>query len=358
MKDQIEWLKQVISKPDDKMMEVARNHQLQLTKPPGSLGRLEELAITFAGMQQTNQPKLENIHIVVFAGDHGITEEQISAFPQAVTAQMVENFARGGAAISVLARELNAALSVVDVGVNAPASTTKKVINRRIVDGTANFAKHPAMSLDSLTRAFAVGRELAQQGIEQGMQLFIGGEMGIGNTTSATALAAALLEINVEDLAGPGSGLDTKGVSHKRFVIEEALYFHKDEAITLLDKLRCFAGVEIVCLVAAYICCAQNRVPVLVDGFIASVAALYARALNEGVRDWLLFSHRSHEPGHAQILKALRVKPILDLQMRLGEGSGAAVAVPIIRQALALHNNMATFAQAGVTGRVNDDNHS
>jgi nicotinate-nucleotide--dimethylbenzimidazole phosphoribosyltransferase len=160
----------------------------------------------------------------------------------------------------------------------------------------------------------------------------------------------------VEQLAGPGTGLDTKGVDHKRFVIEQALYFHKDEAVTVLDKLCCFAGTEIVALIGAYIYCAQQGIPVLVDGFIASVAALYAQALNPETRDWFIFSHKSQEPGHVLVLKSLAARPLIDLNMRLGEGSGAAVAVSILRNALALHNNMATFEQAGIAGKVSNDN--
>jgi nicotinate-nucleotide--dimethylbenzimidazole phosphoribosyltransferase len=356
MKKEIPWLGEAVSKPDQKFIEAARAHQQKLTKPPGSLGQLEEIAITFAGLQKTLRPQLDNIHIAVFAGDHGITEENISAFPQAVTAQMLENFARGGAAINVLAKEINASLSVVDVGVNASASKANEVINKRVINGTANFSKSPAMDVASLEKALDVGRQVVQSGIENGMQLFIGGEMGIGNTTSATALAAALLEINVELLAGPGTGLDAKGVDHKRFVIEQALYFHKDEAVTTLDKLRCFGGVEIVALVGAFIHCAQQGLPVLVDGFIASVAALYAQALNPDTRDWFIFSHKSQEPGHAVILKTLNATALIDLNMRLGEGSGAAVAVSILKNALALHNNMATFEQAGVAGKMSNDN--
>ncbi len=348
MKQQIEWIQQVVSKPDQKIVEAARAYQLQLTKPPGALGRLEEIAITLAGMQGTIHPELDNIHIAIFAGDHGITEEKVSAFPQAVTAQMVENFVHGGAAISVLAKEVNARLMVVDVGVNAPASSSAKVIVKRIVDGTANFAHHPAMSFEALEKALAAGREIVQQSIDDNIQLFIGGEMGIGNTTSASALTASLLDMSVEQLVGPGTGLDIKGVDHKRFVIEKALHFHKKETVTILDKLRYFAGVEIVALVGAYIYCAQNQIPVLVDGFITSVAALYAQALNKGSRDWFVFSHQSKEPGHTHILDSLNAHPLIDLNMRLGEGSGAAVAVSIIKHALALHNNMATFAQAGV----------
>lgn len=351
MDQNFDWLAQVIRKPDQAIADAASAHQRQLTKPPGALGRLEDIAIALAAMQGKKNPELNNIHIAVFAGDHGITEENISAFPQTVTAQMVENFVEGGAAISVLAKELGATLTVVDVGVNAAASQSANVVVKRIVDGTANFSKHPAMSFDALDKALVVGRDVAEEAITNGMQLFIGGEMGIGNTTSATALAASLLEMSVEQLAGPGTGLDEQGVNHKRFVIEQALHFHKKDAVTALDKLRCFGGVEIAALIGAYIYCAQHQIPVLVDGFIAGVAAMYAQALNKDARDWFLFSHQSQEPGHIHILTAMSATPLIDLNMRLGEGSGAAVAVSIIRHALALHNKMATFSQAGVTGK-------
>lgn len=345
------WINQDTRTPDVKVQAAARQRQQQLTKPQGALGRLEDIAIEFAAMQGQLKPELEHIAIVVFAGDHGVTEENISAFPQAVTAQMVENFANGGAAISVLARELQARLAVVDVAVNGPASLSPNVIMKRLINGTSNFASGEALTRDLTVKALDVGRDIVLRQMTEGLHLFIGGEMGIGNTTSASALAASLLELNVEKLAGPGTGLDAKGISHKALVIKQALYFHRRAAVTALDKLRCFAGAEIVALVGAYVTCAQHGIPVLVDGFISSVAALYARSLNKGVRDWLLFSHCSQEPGHAHVLEALNARPIVDLGMRLGEGSGAAVVVPIIKQALALHNNMATFEEAGVAAR-------
>ena len=347
MNQQINWIEQSITPPDQELRKAAQAHQLQLTKPAGALGRLEDIATLFAGMQGTIHPRLDNVTIAVFAGDHGITEEKVSAYPQSVTAQMLDNFAAGGAAINVLANEIGASLLVVDVGVNAPTRTSEKILNRRVVDGTANFCKHPAMSYAALEQSLEVGREIVDLALDAGMQVFIGGEMGIGNTTSATALAASLLEISVEQLAGTGSGLTDEQVMHKRFIIDQALFYHRNEAITVLDKLRCFAGVEIVSLVGAYLHCAQNRIPIIVDGFITSVAAMYANALNHGVKDWLVFSHQSKEPGHVHVLSSMQAVPLIDLGMRLGEGSGAAVAISIIKLALAMHNNMATFDQAG-----------
>ncbi len=348
MNNEINWFNDVVKDWDQESLLAAQQHQAQLTKPPGALGLLEDLAVNFAAMQTVVKPELEKIDICIFAGDHGITEENISAFPQAVTAQMVENFIHGGAAISVLANQLNAQLVVIDVGVNAEASDSDKVLNKRVVDGTANFAQQAAMSKTELLSALNVGRELAELAAKNNTQLFIGGEMGIGNTTSATALAAAELNLQVQQLVGPGTGLDSDGVTHKRRVIEKALALHQAHSIDSLTRLQYFAGVEIVALVGAYIRCAQLGIPVLIDGFISSVAALYARSINQQTPNWFIYAHQSHEPGHQAILKALKARPLLDLNMRLGEGSGAAMAVPILKHAIALHNNMATFEQAGV----------
>ena len=348
MNENISWLNETAKEWDQKSLLAAQAHQSQLTKPPGALGRLEDIATEFAAMQGVVKPELDNINICVFAGDHGVTAENISAFPQAVTAQMVENFVHGGAAISVLADQLNAQLVVVDVGVNAPASLSEKVVNKRVVEGTANFASQAALSEQELSFALNVGYDMVEQAAKNNTQLFIGGEMGIGNTTSATALAAAELDINVEQLVGPGTGLDADGVAHKRVVIEKALQRHRDKTKDSLSRLQFFAGAEIAALVGAYVHCAQLGIPVLVDGYISSVAALYAQAINPKINKWFLYAHQSIEPGHQHVLMALRARPLLDLEMRLGEGSGAAMAVSIIKHAIALHNHMATFEQAGV----------
>ncbi len=348
MNEKLNWLNDAVKSWNQESLQAAQAHQAQLTKPPGALGLLEDLAVNFAAMQGVMKPELDNINICIFAGDHGITEENISAFPQAVTAQMVENFVHGGAAISVLAEQLNARLVVVDVGVNAETSSSTKVVNKRIVAGTKNFSHQAAMSETELSSALKVGYELAEQTINNNGQLFIGGEMGIGNTSSATALAAAELGLPVAQLVGPGTGLDVEGVTHKCQVIEHALKKHRAETRSSLTRLQYFAGVEIVALVGAYIRCAQTGIPVLIDGFIATVAALYARSIKPQTANWFIYAHQSQEPGHQHVLSALKAQPLLDLGMRLGEGSGAAMAVSIIKHAIALHNNMATFEQAGV----------
>ncbi len=352
MNKKISWLNDTAKAWDHNSLLDAQAHQMQLTKPPGALGRLEELAINFAAMQGVVKPEIDNINICIFAGDHGVTDENISAFPQAVTAQMVENFIHGGAAISVLANQLNANLTVVDVGINAPPNSSQKVLNKRVVNGTANFAVKAAMTETELCSALYVGYELVEQSVQNNTQLFIGGEMGIGNTTSATALAAVELEVNVEQLVGPGTGLDADGIAHKRLVIEQALELHKDKTKDALTRLQYFAGAEIAALVGAYVRCAQVGIPVLVDGYISSVAVLYALAINPDVGNWFIYGHQSKEPGHKYVLQALKATPLLDLDMRLGEGSGAAMAVSIIKQAIGLHNNMATFEQAGVAEKI------
>ncbi len=322
--------------------------QAQLTKPAGSLGRLEEAALKMARLLGTPQPKAERVSITVFAADHGVAVEGISAFPQSVTAAMVRNFATGGAAISVLARELEAALEVINLGTVEDPGAHPGVLDLRLAPGTANFATEPAMTSEQLFRAMNAGRHSAERAHIQGAQLFIGGEMGIGNTTSAAALAAALLRRSAGEVVGPGTGLDEKGVRHKGEVIERALALHGSHLEHPLEVLRRLGGFEIAGLAGAFIACAQMGLPVLVDGFIATAAALTAERLRPGAIDWFLFSHASAEPGHAALCEALGAKPLLDLGMRLGEGSGAATAVPLIRLACALHNEMATFAEAGL----------
>lgn len=343
-----DWLNQSCPAADRDSEIAARTHQAMLTKPRGSLGALETAAIRLAGLQCSGRPQMEQVWISVFAGDHGVAVEGVSAFPQVVTGEMVRNFASGGAAISVLARELDAQLEVVNLGTVNDPGDIPGVRRAIIAPSTANFCNEPAMSEAQLSAALAAGRASAQAANRIGADLFIGGEMGIGNTTAATALACALLGRDPSTLAGAGTGLDEAGIARKIAVIERALKLHREyqDPITLL---RCLGGFEIAALAGAYVAAAQCGLPVLVDGFITTAAALAAVRINPGVRDWLLFSHCSQEHGHASLLRALQAEPLLDIGMRLGEASGAAVTVPLLRLACALHNNMATFAQAGVS---------
>lgn len=352
MNTNLDWLKQAAKNMDEAARSAAQARQQQLTKPPGALGQLEALAIQLAAMQGREKPQVDNIYIGVFAGDHGIAEENVSAFPQLVTAEMVKNFARGGAAICVLARQLDARLEVVNLGTAFDTGDLPGVLQCHIGKGTANFARQPAMTEAQLAAALQVGRDSAAHAARLGAHLYIGGDMGIANTTSAAALACALLKHTPQQLAGPGTGLDASGVQHKANVIARALELHAAHLSDPLEILRRLGGFEIAALTAAYISCAQQGITVLVDGYITTAAALLAVHIQPGVADWMLYAHRSAEPGHRLMLNALKAETLLELGMRLGEGSGAAMSVPLLRLACALHNEMATFAEAGVSEKI------
>ncbi len=344
------WFSQPCAALNETARAEALTRQGQLTKPPGALGQLETITVQLSAMLGTARPQLERVQICIFAADHGIAAEGVSAFPQAVTGEMVKNFARGGAAISVLAKTLGTSLEVVNLGTVNDPGEWPGVVRAVIAPKTANFAVEPAMTETQLAAALQAGRESVLRAAS--VHLFIGGEMGIANTTSASAIACALLKEEPQLLAGPGTGLDSHGVSHKIEVIVRALALHNLPETESLEILRCLGGFEIAALSGAYITGAQHGIPVLVDGFISTVAALLAVRINSDVRNWLLFSHTSAEPGHQRVLAALDAQPLLQLGMRLGEGSGAAVAVPLLRLACALHNGMATFAEAAVSGKI------
>ncbi len=343
-----DWLTVPAAPLNDSAQRDAVSRQGILTKPPGALGRLEELAIRFAAMQGRSRPEIAKPHIVIFAADHGVAEEGVSAFPQSVTTEMIRNFARGGAAIAVLARELGASLEVINLGTVTDPGPLDGVLAAMLGPGTANFTRMPAMTADQLARAFGIGRQAAERAAMQGADLLVGGEMGIGNTTAATAIACALLDLPVDSLVGPGTGLDPAGIGRKADTIRRALARHREALREPLEILRCLGGFEIAALTGAYLASAQIGLPVLVDGFIASTAALLVVELCPQAAQWLVYSHGSAEPGHRFVLEALHAEPLLQLGMRLGEGSGAAAAVPLLRMACALHNGMATFAEAGV----------
>lgn len=348
----IDWYRQPAKNLDEAARNAAQTRQQQLTKPPGALGQLETLAIQLAAMQGREKPQIDKVFISVFAGDHGIAEENVSAFPQLVTAEMVKNFARGGAAICVLAKQLDAKLEVVNLGTAFDTGNLPGVLQCNIGKGTANFARQPAMTEAQLAAAMQAGRDSAEHAARLGAQLYIGGDMGIANTTSAAALACALLKHSPQQLAGPGTGLDANGVLHKAEVIARALELHAAHLNDPLEILRRLGGFEIAALTGAYINCAQRGITVLVDGYITTAAALLAVRIQPAVADWLLYAHRSAEPGHILMLNVLKAETLLELGMRLGEGSGAAVAVPVLRLACALHNDMATFAEAGVSEKI------
>ena len=351
MSSNLHWLDQEPKALNQEAAAAARARQAQLTKPPGALGDLETLAITLASWQGRVRPDIERVHISVFAADHGVTQEGISAFPAEVTAEMIRNFVRGGAAINVLARALNATLEVINLGTIHQA-VIAGVHDVTLGAGSANFVNGPAMTDAQLDGALEAGRQSVERAMAGEAQLYIGGDMGIGNTTAAAALACVLLSAKPEALAGPGTGLDERGVARKVVVIRRALEMHSRHLGTARDALQRLGGFEIAALVGAYVRCAQRGLPALIDGFICGAAALAASRMRSGAKAWWLFAHRSREPGHAAILTALEARPLLDLGMRLGEGSGAAVAVPLLRLACELHAGMATFAEAGVSGKL------
>lgn len=352
MHTNLDWLTHAAQPLHEAARSAAQARQGQLTKPPGALGKLEALAIRLAAMQGREKPQMGQVHISVFAGDHGVAEEGVSLFPQAVTAEMVKNFARGGAAISVLAQQLGATLEVVNLGTAFDTGELPGVLQCNLGKGTANFAQTAAMTESQLAAALRAGNDSAARAAKAGATLFIGGEMGIANTTAAAALACTLLNLQPQHLAGPGTGLDQCGVRHKAAVVARALALHAAHLKEPLEVLRRLGGFEIAALTGAFIGCAQRGTPVLVDGYITTAAALLAVRIQPGVADWLMYAHRSAEPGHILMLDALQAEPLLNLGMRLGEGSGAAVAVPLLQLACALHNDMATFAEAGVSEKI------
>jgi nicotinate-nucleotide--dimethylbenzimidazole phosphoribosyltransferase len=348
-----EWVYQECPEISLPHREAALARQAQLTKPAGSLGRLEQLACELAGLQQTDRPRATRVPIIIFAGDHGIAAQGVSAYPQEVTIAMMSNFASGGAAISVLARELCSTLEVVDAGSLAQAPIPG-VVTDKPCHGTRDFSEEAALAREEVAFALECGKRAVVRAAASAPDLLIFGEMGIGNTTASAAIAAALLEVGAEQTAGRGTGVDVKARALKVRVIDSALARHglARGDVAVEDVLCAVGGLEIVAIAGAIIASSQLRIPVLVDGFITSVAALAAVRLNPSCRPYLLASHQSAEQGHRLVLDALKLEPLIDLDLRLGEGSGAAVALPLLRLACALHNEMATFAQASVPDRA------
>lgn len=345
------WVNQPCAEINIAMQAQAAEHQTQLTKPLGSLGKLESIAIRLAGMQGKLKPSLDHVHISIFAGDHGIVEEGVSAFPQEVTTQMIANFLQGGAAISVLAKELNASFEVVDTGTKVALPEQSGLVLQRVGESTANSLQQAAMTQEQLEQALQVGFDAVERALEQGCELFIGGEMGIGNTTPATVLYCSLLGLSAAEMTGAGTGLDEQGIAHKAKVIQGIIDKHQADCENSLDWLRCVGGFEIAALTGAYLHAAQHGLPVLIDGFICTSAALVAMKINPEVKNWCFLSHASAEQGHGLAVEHMQLEPLLDLGLRLGEGSGAATAVPTLRLACALHNQMATFAEAAVASQ-------
>jgi len=336
---------------DAQWMAAAERHQLELTKPPGSLGRLEEIANRCAAIRETLAPTVSRPRIVIFAADHGVCAEGVSAYPQEVTAQMVANYIRGGAAINALARAGNIELQVVDVGVLAPLAAFDGVVSRRAAASTRNFCVEPAMTEAEMLAALGTGIELAAEAAAEGCDLLGFGEMGIGNTTSASAIAAALTGEAVATMVGRGTGVDDEGIGRKRRAIERALALHATSLTSVQGILRCVGGLEIAAMCGFCLGAAAQRLPVVTDGFIATAAAAVAIRMCPAMAGYLFAAHESVEPGHAKLLAAIGQEPLLHLRMRLGEGTGAALAMGIVQAAVAAFTQMATFAGAGVSNR-------
>jgi nicotinate-nucleotide--dimethylbenzimidazole phosphoribosyltransferase len=335
-------------KPVDYSLDAAAtDHLNNLTKPPGSLGRLEEFAATFIRASNTIPPKLEKKTIFIMAGDHGVAREGVSAFPAEVTPQMVLNFLSGGAAINVLARHAGVETVVVDMGVNAKFARHEGLVDAKVGMGTKNIAQEPAMTADELERAVFAGIALAEKAAKDGCHIIGTGDMGIANTTPSTALYCAVLGLSPDDMTGAGTGLDEKGVRHKVEVVKRALALHAPFA-SPLDAMAKLGGFEIAGLTGLVLGAARNNLPVVVDGFISSAAAMVAVKAAPAAAGRIFWSHASKERGHKKALYEMGVRPMLDLDMRLGEGTGAAMAIWIIEGAVKIYNEMATFKKAGV----------
>ncbi len=336
---------------DGEAMAAARARQARLTKPAGSLGRLEDLAVQVAGVQCRAVPRLAHRAIVVLAADHGVAAEGVSAYPQAVTAQMVANFLAGGAAINALARQVDARLVVVDVGVAAELPAADALWSAPIARGTANLARGPAMTRAQAEAAIAVGIEVVEHEAARGLDAVVLGDMGIGNTTAGAALVAALCERPPREVVGRGTGIDDAGWARKVEVVERGLACNRPDPADPLGVLAALGGFEHAGLVGVALAAAARRALVVVDGLAAAVAALVAARLCPAVREYFVAGHASVEPGQRTALAALGLAPMLDLGLRLGEGTGGALALQVVDAALRLHAEMATFAQAGVAER-------
>jgi len=343
-------------------LKEAQNRLDRLTKPQGSLGRLEELARRYVAIREDLDPRIEKKRLYLFAADHGVVEEGVSAYPKEVTRQMVLNFVKGGAAITVLARAVGAEVMVVDIGVDhefgpLEGLTVKKAMGetqpcllwRRVRRGTGNIAKGPAMGREEALLAIAVGIELAEEAAGDGVDVLGTGEMGIGNTTPASAIAAVLTGRPAEEVTGYGTGLDQEAWARKVEVVKRALAVNRPDLHDPVDLLAKVGGLEIAGLVGLIVGGAASRLPILVDGFIATAAAALACELCPTVRDYLILSHRSTEPGHLPLIERIGLKPLLDLSMRLGEGTGAALTMALLEASVRLFSEMATFEEAGVS---------
>ena len=352
MMDKINETINSIKPLDERAMAEARRRQDNLTKPQGSMGQLEFLSIQVAGIKGDARPRI--IHKVIFtlAGDHGVTRKGVSAYPSEVTPQMVYNFLRGGAAINVLARQVGARVIVADLGVASVLERHPQLKDKKVALGTYNMAEGPAMSREEAIRSIEAGMELVEEELTKGMDILGTGDMGIGNTTPSSAITSALTGVDVAAVTGKGAGLDEEGWKRKVKVIQKAIALNQPDPKDAIDVLSKVGGFEIGGIVGLILAGARYRIPVVIDGFISGAAALVATSLSPQVRPYLISSHQSAEPGHRRILEHLGLIPLLNLNMRLGEGTGAALGIFLIEASLKILNEMATFAEAGVSEKI------
>ena len=349
--DEIMQIARVIEPPSEIWRQKARVHLDTLTKPLGSLGRLEDLASQMVAIRQESFAAPMNKAVYIFAADHGITAEGVSAYPREVTYQMVLNFLRQGAAVNVLARLHGAELHVVDVGVDAEFEGIPGLLHHKVARGTKNMLHEPAMLEQQMADAISIGAGVAADAVAAGKTMIAIGEMGIGNTTSASAITCALTGVPAAKATGRGTGVDAKAHAHKVTVVEAIGMKHFDASphSSPFDILRCVGGLEIAAMVGMTLAAARHKLVVVVDGFISTAAAALAVAIAPAVQGYLIAGHQSEEPGHRLLLDHLQLTPVLTLHMRLGEGTGAVLAMPILESAIALYAQMATFSSAGVS---------
>lgn len=326
------------------------------TKPLGALGLLESLALQIARVQGATLPqdtlKIAHPTLLVFAGDHGIAAQGVSIAPSEVTRQMVQNFAHGGAAINVFCRQVGFKLEVIDCGILTPVEGVEGIINQRLGAGTEAIHLAPAMALNTVDKGFAMARDLIERHHQAGCNLIAFGEMGIGNTSAAAAIMAAMMQLDVADCVGRGTGINAETLARKLALIEQALQLHQHALTGPKAVLACLGGFEIVQMTGAILAAAERKMLVVIDGFIATAAALVAVNIAPNVRDYLIFAHQSDEEGHLRMLDFLQAKPLLSLGLRLGEGTGAALALPLIQAAVNFYNQMASFSDAGIEAVV------
>jgi len=337
---------------DQEAMRQAQARQDNLTKPQGSLGLLEELSVKVAGITSVAQPRIRSKVIVTMAGDHGVAAEGVSLFPQEVTAQMVYNFLRGGAGINVLARHVGARVVVVDMGVAAELEPHPELLAKKVASGTKNMAQGPAMSREEAVQAIETGIEIVESELSRGMDIVGTGDMGIGNTTPSSAIVAALTGAPVADVTRRGTGVGDEQLAHKVEVIERALAVNRPDPADPLDVLAKVGGLEIGGIAGVVLGAAAHRLPVVIDGFISGAGALVAAGLAPQVKDYLIAAHLSVESGHRLVLERLGLTPLLNLNLRLGEGTGAALGIFLVEVAVKVLNEMTTFTDAGVSEAV------